>query len=984
MIPARFNRPRSVVTLACLWLIASGHADAQQSEAPAANQQLFAEQVGPLLVARCGQCHGSRQQKAELDLTSLAGIKAGGESGPLLLAGKPEESLLLKMVIEGEMPPEGKNSLTGQEIKLLHRWIESGASLGAEADPGKVSQWSVLPILQLRCTVCHGTRVREAELDLRTRESMVRGGTSGPAIVPGKPGESLLLKRVHAGEMPPKRKLVEFSIKPMEKSEIELFSRWIEQGAVADAPVRDDTTAATDPLVSNEDREFWSFQPPRRARVPRVHSSRVLQTPIDHFIVSALQKKQLDLSPPASRQTLVRRAFLDLLGIPPTPEQLDQFLLDEAPGSYHRLIDRLLASPLYGERWGGLWLDVAGYADSEGIQHSDSVRPFAYRYRDYVIRSWNADKPYSRFILEQLAGDELADYSDPDKITSEIHDNLVATGFLRLVPDATYFGITNFVPDRLDIIDDMIEVVSSSMMGLTIKCARCHSHKFDAIPQRDYYRLAAIFKGAIDENDWLKPTRQSGQPGERDRYLASISTVERQEWEVGQARIEEEVKQLEGKIAAMEQEMVAAEQQQRIQKLPASIRDDVTRTLVTPPAEQTEVLKYLAGKFGDHLKVTREELLKINADFKKSHDEIQQSIKTIREQAIPQPLIRALWDRGEPSPTYILRRGNYLTPGRQVGPGIPSVVNGGGHPLEIQKGAERAPGTGRRLALARWLTRPDHPLTARVIVNRVWQQHFQQGIVTTLDNLGHAGARPTHPELLDWLAVELVESGWSIKHLHRLIMISAVYRQQSSVTEEHLSRDPENTGLSRMPMRRMDAEVLRDSLLAIAGRLRLEFFGEADGVEARDDGLVVSTPSGGTWRRSIYVIQRRTQPVTILGNFDRPQMNPNCVQRSNSNVATQALHLLNNKMVYDLAVAFAERVRAEAGTNRQQQLERAFLLALGRPPSQEELELSLRSMEELVREWQQEQPDRKEEAPQRALENVCHAMMNLAAFIYID
>jgi cytochrome c553 len=984
MISARFNRPRSVVTLVCLWLIASGHAHAQQRGAPAANQQLFAEQVGPLLVARCGQCHGSKQQKAELDLTSLAGIKAGGESGPLLVAGKPGESLLLEMVVDGEMPPEGKNPLTDQEIKLLRRWIESGASLDAESTSEKVSQWSVLPILQLRCTVCHGTRVRQAELDLRTRESIVRGGKSGPAIVPGKPGESLLLKRVHAGEMPPKRKLVEFSIKPMEKPEIELLSRWIEQGAVADAPDRDDSTAAADPLVSNEDREFWSFQPPRRARIPRVNSSRVLQTPIDHFIVSALQKKQLDLSPPAGRQTLARRAFLDLLGIPPTVEELDRFLLDKAPGAYQRLIDRLLASPLYGERWGGLWLDVAGYADSEGIQHSDSVRPFAYRYRDYVIRSWNADKPYSRFILEQLAGDELSDYSDPDKITSEIHDNLVATGFLRLAPDATYFGITNFVPDRLNIIDDMIEVVSSSMMGLTIKCARCHSHKFDPIPQRDYYRLAAIFKGAIDENDWLKPTRQSGEPGKLDRYMASVLTAERKEWEADQQRIEDEVKKLEEKIVEIEQEMVATEQQQRIEKLPASIRDDVARTLVTPPSEQTDVLKYLAEKFGDHLKVTREELLKINVDFKKSHDEIQQSIKTVREQMKPQPLIRALWDRGEPSPTYILKRGNYLTPGRQVDPGVPSVVNNSDQPLEIQKGAELAPGTGRRLALARWLTRPDHPLTARVIVNRVWQQHFQQGIVATLDNLGHAGARPTHPELLDWMAVELVESGWSIKHLHRLIMISAVYRQQSSVTEEHLSRDPENTWLSRMPMRRMDAEVLRDSLLAISGRLRLEFFGEADGVEARDDGLVVSTPSGGTWRRSIYVIQRRTQPVTILENFDRPQMNPNCVQRRNSNVVPQALHLLNNKMVYDLAVAFAERVRAEAGTNRQQQLERAFLLALGRPPSQEELELSLRSMEELVREWQQEQPDRKEEAPQRALENICHAVINLAAFIYID
>ena len=421
---------------------------------------------------------------------------------------------------------------------------------GELAAQEKVSfEKEIVSLIAKRCVECHNARDAKGGLDLSSRKTAFQGGDSGQVITAGKVADSPLLERLVAGEMPPKRKLVECSIKPMDKSEIELLSRWIQQGAVADAPDRDNATAAADPLVSNEDREFWSFQPPRRARVPRAHSRRVLQTPIDHFIVSALQKKQLDLSPPASRQTLARRAFLDLLGIPPTPEQLDQFLLDEAPGSYHRLIDRLLASPLYGERWGGLWLDVAGYADSEGIQHSDSVRPFAYRYRDYVIRSWNADKPYSRFILEQLAGDELADYSDPDKITSEIHDNLVATGFLRLVPDATYLGITNFVPDRLDIIDDMIEVVSSSMMGLTIKCARCHSHKFDAIPQRDYYRLAAIFKGAIDENDWLKPTRQSGQPGERDRYLASISTVERREWEVGQARTEEEVKQLEEKIA---------------------------------------------------------------------------------------------------------------------------------------------------------------------------------------------------------------------------------------------------------------------------------------------------------------------------------------------------------------------------------------------------------------------------------------------------
>ena len=984
MKPARPNTSWTIGTALCMLLVHSSHALTEEPSPPGVAEQLFAEQVGPLLVSRCGQCHGGTQPKAKLDLATAAGILAGGESGPLLVAGKPDQSLLMEMVIEGEMPPKGKTPLTDQELKLLARWIRAGAATSAASTPDKVSQWTVLPILQLRCTVCHGTRIREGELDLRTRESIVQGGKSGPAIVPGKPDESLLLRRIHAGEMPPKRKLVEFSIKPMEDSEIELVSRWIEQGAMADQATRDLAAGDADPLVANEDRDFWSFQPPRRAEIPQLTSNQVLYTAVDHFIASALQREQLDLAPPADRRTLMRRASLDLLGIPPTPEEVEYFLADSAPGAYERLVDRLLASPLYGERWGGLWLDVAGYSDSEGIQHSDSVRPFAYRYRDYVIRSWNADKPYSRFVMEQLAGDELADYSDPDKITSEIQDNIVATGFLRLVPDATYFGITNFVPDRLDIIDDVIEVVSSSMLGLTIKCARCHNHKFDPIPQRDYYRLAAIFKGAIDENDWLKPTRQSGPAGERDRYLAAVSTVERKEWEANEQRIEDGARELEEKIAGLELPLAEAERKRRIEELPASIREDVAKSLVTPAAEQNEVLKYLAEKFSEQLKVTRDQLLAKDADFKKSHDEAEASIKELREQSEPQPLVRALWDRGEPSPTYILRRGNYLTPGRQVEPGVPSVVNANAVPLQIRKAREGAQGTGRRLALARWLTQPDHPTTSRVIVNRIWQLHFGRGIVATLDNLGHAGARPTHPELLDWLAVELVESGWSIKHLQRLIMTSAVYRQQSTVTDEQLARDPDNSWLSRMPLRRMDAEVLRDSLLAISGRLRLQSFGPADPVEARADGLVVSTPIAGTWRRSIYVIQRRTQPVTILDSFDRPQMNPNCVERINSNVATQALHLLNNKMIHDLSVAFAERVEQEVGTDREAQIERTFLLALGRPPDREEWEVSNRYMDELVMKWQEEQPDAAAEASQRALTNFCHAVMNLAAFIYID
>ncbi|MEO2023931.1 MAG: PSD1 and planctomycete cytochrome C domain-containing protein, partial [Pirellulaceae bacterium] len=928
-------------------------------------------------------CHNPKSSKAELDLTTIAGMRAGGESGKLVVAGKPNTSLLIQKVVEGEMPPEGKEPLTRQEIKLLTQWVQTGGKLAESTESQAISQWTILPILQLRCTVCHGTRKKEGGLDLRTVAAILKGGKSGPAIVPGKPAASLLLKRIHDGEMPPRRELVKYSVKPMDTSEVALVAKWIKQGATMD-PGPHTEPAQPDPLVNVEDRNFWAFQPPQRPALPIVKSPSRLHTPVDHFIVQALGKQGLDLSPPADRQTLARRAYYDLLGLPPTPDELALFLADQAPDAYDRLLDRLLASPRYGERWGGLWLDLAGYADSEGIQHSDSVRPFAYRYRDYVIQSWNEDKPYSRFVMEQLAGDEMADYSNPDLVDQRTHDNLVATGFLRMVPDATYFGITNFVPDRLEIIDDILEVFSSSILGMTIKCARCHSHKFDPIPQRDYYRLAAIFKGAIDENDWLKPTRQGGTPGSEDRYLAAISTAERDAWQKHQQSIQEAIAVVNQRIQAEQARRTHQQQQQRIAKHPESLRADLARLLQTPVEQRDARLKELAEKYGEALKITREQLLKSSPDFKKYHDAAQAEIKSWKGKEKPQPLIRALWDRGNPSPTYILRRGNYLTPGRLVQPGFPAVLTRGSPTIRFEQPTEQSPGTGLRLALARWLVQPGHPLTSRVIANRIWKHHFQHGIVKSLDNFGRAGSRPTHPELLDWLALELVASGWSIKHLHRLIMSSATYRQQSKVTEEHLRKDPGNTRLSRMPLRRMDAEMLRDALLAVSGRLRLASFGPADPVEARSDGLVVSKPLEGGWRRSIYVIQRRTQPLTILGTFDRPQMNPNCVERLDSTVAPQALHLLNNKMIHGLAVSFAERVRREAGSEQEAQIRHSYLLALNRLPGQQEMELSMRYLAQLTSQWKQELPDQAAKAPQRALENFCHAVMNLGAFIYID
>ena len=529
--------------------------------------------------------------------------------------------------------------------------------------------------------------------------------------------------------------------------------------------------------------------------------------------------------------------YFDLIGLPPEPEDVAAFLADDCPDAYRRLVDRVLGSVHYGERWGQYWLDLAGYSDSEGLTHADDVRPHAWRYRDYVIRAFNADKPYDRFLLEQLAGDELADYEHAGEITPELYDNLVATGFLRLAPDGTFAPITAFVPDRLEVIDDEIEVFSSAVLGLTIKCARCHSHKFDPIPQRDYYRLAAVFKGALDEHDWL--ALRTGGPHQ-----------------------------------------------------PA---DAKTCLLPYVPAAETAAWQAAGAKPQD------------------------------------QPMIRAVWDRGQPSPTYILRRGNYLARGELVGPGVPAALSDGRTPLAAAPPWPGSNKTGLRLALAWWVTRADHPLTARVMVNRVWKHHFGEGIVRTLDNFGKMGAPPTHPELLDWMAVRFVENGWSVKQLHRLLMNSATYRQSSQVSDIQQQLDPDNAWISRMPLRRMEGEVLHDSLLQIAGRLNPVPYGKPEPLEVKSDGLVTErADEHRRFRRSVYVLKRRTQPLTLLQSFDVASMDPNCIERRESIVAPQALHLNNNALVRELAGALAER-SLDPGRRRSACAVERGLLHHGRP-----------------------------------------------------
>ena len=993
-MPCRASRlPLAIILL----LLAGGSAQpttAQPATAPpvgAANADFFDAHVAPLLQAKCGKCHGEETRKAELDLTSAAGIRRGSESGEIVAAGEPGESLLFQMADGGGMPPEGEPQLTPEELETLRGWLADGAAMPADNQPAHgVTQHDAIPVLLLRCTVCHGARRQEAGLDLRTKESMLRGGKSGPAIVPGDAEASLLIQKIHSGEMPPLRRVVEVSIKPIEPHETALLAEWIAAGAPEVSP-HQLAPDAGDGLVSDEDRQFWSFRPPQAAEPPAVRDAARVRNPIDAFLLAKLDAAGLTFSPEADRRTLLRRASFDLTGLPPTPAETAAFLADEGQQAYELMVDRLLASPRYGERWGRYWLDLAGYSDSEGVQNSDPVRPFAWRYRDYVIRALNADKPYDRFLLEQIAGDELADYENAAEITPEIADNLIATGFLRMAADGSFSAITAFVPDRLDTINAELEVLSSSVLGLTMRCARCHSHKFDPIPQRDYYRLAAVFKGALDEHDWLKPNAGgAGTLGGFDtRYLPQVTTAERTAWDAHESEISRQVAEMQATLESLAAETILRLREERLTALPEPLREDLRGMLAAPVEGRSEVQRYLAEKFEAELTIAREGLEGLDAAFKQAAAETAARVNELNGQRRPQPLISALWDRGEPSPTYVLRRGNYLTPGDPVEPGAPTVLSEG--PLEIAPPWPGAKQTGRRLAFARWLTRADHPLTARVLVNRVWHHHFGRGIVATLDNFGRTGAAPTHPELLDWLAVEFVRNGWSLKALHRLILNSGAYRQSSAVATEPLTLDPDNGLLSRFPLRRLEAEALRDTLLYVSGRLEERPFGPGDEVDEAADGLVTPRGTAAGWRRSIYVLQSRTQVPTMLEDFDLPRMSPNCISRSDSNVAPQALHLLNNRWVRELSDAYAATVIAEAGDDPAQRIARAYQRAYNRQPGDDEVRLAAEALAAFTDAWRDrlaaesfDPATLEAEAARRGLGNLCHALLNSAEFLYID
>lgn len=960
---------RSLFWLSVVLLAPLAHAD---SSPPS-----FAEDVLPLFESKCAVCHGEQLAQQGLDLTSAPAILSGGNSGPAIEMGASGKSLLISKLVSGSMPPGGPK-LPEEEIETIRNWIDHGVAQEAEQlGLTLVTEADVLPILQARCVACHGKSEQRGGLDLRTQAARLAGGESGPALVPGKPDESLIIQKIENNEMPPVALQKKYAVRTPSEAEIQTLRQWIAAGSPPAPEVEEQ------PLeLSEEDRSFWSFVPPTRPDTPEVQAKELVRNPIDAFLLAKLEEKGLTYSPEAEPHELLRRAYLDLTGLPPTPEQARAYLEDTAPDRYERLIDRLLASEEYGERWARHWLDVAGYNEVESSSSVAPTRKHAWRFRDYVIRSLNEDKPFDRFVTEQIAGDELGPWKD-QPVTPDLVDRLTATGYLRTANDPTWEPEFAFLGERMDVLADQIQVVGSGLMGLTIGCARCHDHKYDPISQKDFYAMSAILQTAYDPYDWKAPD---------DRALEIVPEDEKAAVEKHNGPLNAEIEKLEESLERQAEPFREKLFEERLAKLPDPVREDLRQVRTTAEDERTEVQQYLAKQFSKTLDISINDLSNRFDAFKTVADPVRGDIRKLKDQLKPEPRVRALTDMGgAPSEAYLLRRGDAMNPGRPLEPNVPLVATTHIEPYSPAKLGDELDSSGRRLGLAKWLTQPNHPLVTRVLVNRIWMRHFGRGIVASVDNFGKLGDRPTHPELLDWLAIELVEGDWTLKRMHRLMMTSQAYRQSSRVSAETLGADPGNSLVSRMPLRRMDADQLFDSTLLVTGRLDREQFGPPVPVDIEEDsGEITAEPTDMGFRRSIYVLQQPLQPISLLEAFDFPQMAPNCTMRSISNVATQALQLMNSERTWDLARYLAGRVSDDAGMDRKRQVENLFWRVLTRPPTETEMQDSLETLERFETHWLEKvKADRRETPAQPtaawlALANLGHTLMNSAEFAFID
>ena len=836
----------------------------------------------------------------------------------------------------------------------------------------------VLPIFKAHCFKCHAGAEPAGGLQLTSRREILRGGKSGPAMRIAA-AESSRIWELLAGNAMPK------DGPPLTAEEKGVIRSWINDGAGSENEAENADDAANDSTASGE-RDHWSLRPVAR-RTSALHADPVVQqrlrSVVDAFIAERLTAKGLQLSADATAEIVARRAFFDLTGLPPSAAELDEFLNDDDPSALERLVDRLLASPHYGERWGRHWLDIAGYADSAGVLAEDRPIPNAFRYRDYVVRAMNADKPYDRFLQEQIAGDELSGYWQAyetcEQLPQDVIEGLIATGFLRCAPDSSrpdFSTIKNadaqyFYPT----INDTLQILATSTMGMTLQCARCHNHKYDPISQSEYYQVQAIFMAAFRPKQWVP---------QMERRIHVASAAQRKQADEHNGKIDSELNRLRNELATLRNEFKTKLFEERLAALPEAIREDVRKAADRPVEQRSEIEKYLAEKFQATLRPDDATLDKVlpetYAEYRSGRDQKNTAIAAEERRRMHFDELRALYDLPGPVVTPLLRRGDALTPGPAVEPGVPSAI---AVPFEWQPPPNDAKSSGRRLAFARWLTHPDHPLTSRVMANRVWLHHFGEGIVSTPEDFGVLGSPPSHPELLDRIAYDFVMGGWSVKKLHRQLMISTTYGQQSNIDPirqmNAIQVDPENRLLWRQRLRRLDAESLRDSLLVTAGAMNFSMFGPAVPVARQPDGEVIVHGQDDA-RRSIYIQVLRSNPLSLLQVHDQPVMETNCVRRRSSTVSTQALTLLNSNTTVGYARQFAERACRESP---QDPLDFAVRAAFARRVSVDEEPLLRQFLDEHQRRYLELGRD-DGAARMDALADLCHMLMVANEFLYLD
>ncbi|MES2792282.1 MAG: DUF1549 domain-containing protein [Planctomycetota bacterium] len=743
----------------------------------------------------------------------------------------------------------------------------------------------VRPLLVEHCQKCHGADKQRGGLQLNSLSAMLQGGDSGPAVVPGKPDESLLIEAIQFETlmMPPTGKLRD--------AEIDVLVRWVKEGAVWPAGETPSVAApARTSGISDEDRKHWAFLPVRDPDLPDVANKSWGENGIDRFVLRKLEDEHLSPAPEADRRTLIRRVSYDLTGLPPTSTEVAEFLADDSPQAYSQMVDRLLDSPRYGEHWARHWLDLVRYAESDGFR-ADHYRPLAWRYRDYVIDSFNSDKPYDQFVTEQLAGDEVAP-DDPAAV--------IATGYLRL-----YLYEYNQRDARTqwsDILNSITDNATDVFLGMSVGCARCHDHKFDPILQKDYYRLQAFFAPLLPRDD-----------------IAPVTAEQRLAYEAKFAEWERQTADLRGQIAVLEQPAFDRAAEGAVRRFPADIQEFMNK----PADARLPFEKQIADLVDRQVRLDQQNI--------KHKDELREKLEGLKKQlaAISRPeapaLANSVTDVGPVAPITCIPGNRAQTP---IEPGFLTVLDPTPAVIPPVTTSRAGATTGRRTALARWITDPTNPLSTRVIVNRVWQYYFGRGIASNPSDFGRLGGTPSHPELLDWMTTRFVKSGWSIKSLHRQILNSATYRQSAThpQAETQAQSDPANRWLWRSPVRRLQAEQIRDSLLLVSGEL--------------DQNMGGAPVAAAVPRRSIYTKFMRNSPDPFLAAFDVADGLNSMPERNVTTTSTQSLLMINGKWPLDRASKFSRRLTVAEPSDDGRRIDAAFRILLNRLPDTTERQLA--------------------------------------------